>query len=272
LPGRVFAAYAAALPHILRAVMKIGLIGAGNMAAALARGWGEPLLVHDVDRARAEALAAEHGGDVAESNAALAEAADVVVLAHKPAQLEEVAAQTDDRAKAIVSILGGTHLDEIERVYPGRPVYRFMPNIPAEVGQGVFCYSPGSRASEGPERAVRELFERAGTVIELPEPLIEPATALMGCGPAFFALVVESLVDAGGRHGIPSDLAGLMTVEAMAGTAAVLRESGHDAPALRRRVTSPGGSTERGLAALEDGGLRSAFDEAVDAVVEVGRK
>jgi pyrroline-5-carboxylate reductase len=94
----------------------------------------------------------------------------------------------------------------------------------------------------------------------------------MGCGPAFFALVVEALVDAGARHGVPSELAGRMTVEAMAGTAVVLRESGNDAPALRKRVTSPGGSTERGLAALERGGLRSAFDEAVDAVVEVGRK
>jgi pyrroline-5-carboxylate reductase len=252
--------------------MKIGLIGAGNMASALARGWGEPLLVYDVDHARAEALASEVGGQVAESNAALAEAADVVVLAHKPAQLEQVAGETEGKAKAVVSILGGTHLDEIERAYPDRPVYRFMPNIPAEVGQGVFCYTPGSRASDGPERDVLALFERAGTVIELPEPLIEPATALMGCGPAFFALVVEALVDAGGRHGIPSDLAGRMTVEAMAGTAAVLRESGHDAPALRKRVTSPGGSTERGLAALEHGGLRSAFNDAVDAVVEVGRK
>ena len=111
-----------------------------------------------------------------------------------------------------------------------------------------------------------DLFGRAGTVIALPEPLLEPATALMGCGPAFFALVVEALVDAGVRHGLAPDTAAEMTVATMAGTAAVLAAEGNDTRELRRRVTSPGGSTARGLAALERGGLRAAFDEAVAAV------
>lgn len=252
--------------------MKVGLIGAGNMATALARGWREPLLVYDVDRDRAETLASEVGGEVAESNAALAEAADAVVLAHKPAQLDQVAQETEGRAKAVISILGGTHIDRIEAAYPERPVYRFMPNIPAEVGQGVFCYAPGSRAADGPEQEVLALFERAGTVVEMEEPLIEPATALMGCGPAFFSLVVEALVEGGARHGIAPDVGARLCVETMAGTAAVLRESGNDAAGLRERVTSPGGSTEQGLAALERGGLRGAFGGAVDAVVEVGRR
>jgi pyrroline-5-carboxylate reductase len=246
--------------------MKIGLIGAGNMASALARGWGEPVLVSDADQARADALAAELGGEAPGSNAYVADAADTVVLCHKPAQLEEVAAEIRGRAKAVISILGGTPIAAVEAAYPGLPVYRFMPNIAAEVGQGVFAYAPGTRAAAGPERDVLELFGRIGTVVPTPEPLIDAATAIMGCGPAFFSLVVEALVDAGVRHGLQPDAAARMAVETMAGTASTLRAGGHDTLALRRRVTSPGGSTARGLAALERGGVRAAFSDAVDSV------
>jgi pyrroline-5-carboxylate reductase len=246
--------------------MKVGLIGAGNMASALARGWGEPVLVSDVDEQRARSLANELGGEAPGSNAAVAEGADAVVLCHKPGQLEQVAADVRDSARAVISILGGTHVAAIEAAYPGLPVYRFMPNIPAEVGQGVFCYAPGTRAADGPEADVLELFGRIGTVIQLPESQIDTATALMGCGPAFFSLVVEALVDAGVRRGIAPADAARMTVEAMAGTATVLREAGDDTAGLRRRVTSPGGSTARGLDALERGGVRAAFSDAVDAV------
>ncbi len=242
------------------------------MAGALARGWAEPVLVADVDAARAEALAAEVGGEAVAGNAELARRADAVVLCHKPAQLDAVAGEIDGAARAVVSILGGTSVAAIEAAYPGTPVYRFMPNIPAEVRRGVFCYAPGTRAGEGPENEILERFGRLGTVIPLPEPLIEPATAIMGCGPAFFALVAESLTDAGVLHGLPPGEAARMAAETMAGTAAVLSEGGYDAAALRRRVTSPGGSTARGLAALEHGGLRSAFGDAVAAVVEVGRR
>jgi pyrroline-5-carboxylate reductase len=252
--------------------MRIGLIGAGNMASALARGWGEPVLVHDVDPVRSEALAEAVGGEVADSNAALAERADAILLAHKPGQLDQVAEEVGGKAKAVITILGGTTIEAVERSYPDTPVYRFMPNIPAEVGRGVFCYAPGTQAAEGPEEEVLDLFGQIGTVIRLPEPLIEPATAVMGCGPAFFALVMEALVDAGVRHGLTAYQAGVMASEAMAGTAEVLREHDLDTLALRRRVTSPGGSTARGLAALEAGAVRAAFSDAVDAVVEFGRR
>jgi pyrroline-5-carboxylate reductase len=251
---------------MLGGAMKIGLIGAGNMATALARGWGEPVLVSDIDQSRAEALARAVGGEAPGSNAYVADAADAVVLCHKPGQLHDVAEEIRGRAKAVVSILGGTSIADIEAAYPGLPVYRFMPNIPAELGQGVFAYAPGTGASNGPEREVLEAFGRIGTVVPVAESLIDTSTAIMGCGPAFFALVVEALVDAGVRHGLTPDDAGRMAVETMAGTASVLRENGFDTAGLRRRVTSPGGSTARGLAALEHGGLRSAFSRAVDAV------
>src|SRR3954467_12690247 len=224
------------------------------------------------DRGRAHLLAEQLGGEAPGSNAYVADQADAVVLCHKPAQLNEVAEEIRDRAKAVISILGGTPIKDVEAAYPGLPVYRFMPNIPAEVGQGVFCYAPGTQASEGPEQDVLELFGRIGTVVKLPESQIDAATALMGCGPAFFALAVEALVDAGVRHGIAPDDAGRMAVETMAGTAAVLRDNGDDTAGLRRRVTSPGGSTARGLAALERGGLRAAFADAVDAVAPDGTR
>jgi pyrroline-5-carboxylate reductase len=246
--------------------MKIGLIGAGNMATALARGWGEPVLVSDADHPRAEALAEELGGEAPGSNAYVADAADAVVLCHKPGQLDEVAGEIRDRAKAVVSILGGTPLSDVEAAYPGLPVYRFMPNIPAETGNGVFAYAPGTHAAGGPESEILGKFGQIGTVVPTPESLIDTATALLGCGPAFFALVVEALVDAGVRQGLQPDAAATMAVETMAGTAATLRAHDLDTFALRKRVTSPGGSTARGLAALERGGVRAAFSDAVDAV------
>ncbi|HEX6459651.1 MAG TPA: pyrroline-5-carboxylate reductase [Thermoleophilaceae bacterium] len=252
--------------------MQLGLIGAGNMATALARGFGEPVLVADAVPEKAEALAAELGGEALASNAEVAARADVLLLCHKPGQLEEVARSTEGKAKAVVSILGGVKLDDLEDVYRQLPVYRFLPSIPAEVRQGVSCYAPGRHAAEGPEREVVELFERVGVVVRLDEPLIEPAMALMSCGPAFVALVAEAMVDAGVRHGLQPADASLMAVETLAGTAGVLRENGHDTAGLRRRVTSPGGSTARGLEALERAGLRAAFHDAVTAVVEGGKR
>src|SRR4051812_33783622 len=246
--------------------MRIGLIGAGNMATALARGWGEPVLVSDVDTARAQALAEELGGEAPGSNAYVADGADAVVLCHKPDQLEEVADEIRDRAKVVVSILGGVPIADVGAAYSGLPVYRFMPNIPAEAGQAVLAYAAG--AVDGPEDAVVSKFAEIGTVVRPPEPLIDAAMAVMSCSPAWFALVVEALVDAGVRNGLQPPDAARMVTEAMAGTAAVLRDSDFDTLALRRRVTSPGGSTARGLAALERGGVRSAFSDAVDAVVK----
>ena len=241
------------------------------MATALATGIGEPVLVADVDRDKADALARATGGQALESNRAVAEQADAVVLCHKPTQLEEVALEVGDAAKAVVSVLGGTPIAALELAYPDRPVYRFMPNIPVEVGKGVFCFAPGTHADAGPRDDVLDLLGRAGTIVEMPERLIDAGTALMSCSPAFFALVVEALVDAGVRQGFAPAQAALMVTEAMGGTAAVIARNGYDPVALRRRVTSPGGLTARGLEALESDGVRGAFADAVGAVVEGAR-
>jgi pyrroline-5-carboxylate reductase len=252
--------------------VKVGLIGAGNMATALARGLGEPVLVSDIATEKAQALARELGGEAVASNAELAERADIVVLCHKPAQLDEVAADVAGRAKVIVSIIAATTTSELEARYPGVPVYRFIPNIPAEVRRGVLCYAPGSRSTEGPEQQVLELFGRAGTIIRLDdEQLLEPAMALMSCGPAFVALVAESFVDAGEHHGLSREDAALMMIETLAGTAEYLKAHDLDTEALRARVATPGGVTERGLMKLEQGAVRAACRLAVDTVVEATR-
>jgi pyrroline-5-carboxylate reductase len=253
--------------------VELGFIGAGNMASALARGIGEPALVFDLDRAKAEALASELGGEAVGSNAELAERAGAVVLCHKPKQLAEVAEQVGGRARAIVSILAATTTAQLEAAYPEVPVYRFIPNIPAEVRRGVLCYVPGTRAGEGPEDEIVELFGRAGAVIPLrEEPLIEPAMALMSCGPAFLALVAESFAEAGAAHGLERADALRMTVETMAGTAAYLAAHDYDTEAVRARVATPGGTTEQGLIRLEERGVREVCRAAVDAVVEATRR
>jgi pyrroline-5-carboxylate reductase len=243
------------------------------MASALARGIGEPALVADIDSGKAQALASELSGEAVGSNAELAERADAVVLCHKPNQLDEVAEEVAGRADAVVSILAAVTTGQLGRAYPDTPVYRFIPNLPAEVRRGVLCYVPGPGASRGPESGVLELFGRAGAVIALDsEPLLEPAMALMSCGPAFMALVAESFADAGAEHGLDRGDAVRMTVETMAGTAAYLREHGYDTEQIRTRVATPGGTTERGLICLEESGLREVCRAAVDAVVEATRR
>jgi pyrroline-5-carboxylate reductase len=251
--------------------MRIGFIGAGSMASALARGLGEPALVYDVDESRAESLAQEIGGTAVGSNQEVAQGSDLLILAHKPAVTEEAAEQVGGSAKAIASIVGTVPTSRLEAAYPGVPVYRFIPNIPVEVGRGLLCYAPGSMASEGPEDEVLQLFGRAGAVVRLPEEQIDPAMAIMSCGPAFVALVVDAMAAAGARHGIDRPTATRLVTETMAGTAAYLDANGLEPRELMARVATPGGMTEKGLGVLEEKGVPAAFDAAVDLIVEASR-
>jgi pyrroline-5-carboxylate reductase len=239
------------------------------MAHALARGWGDPVLCSDAGSGRAQALARELGGEALESNVAVAERADLVVLCHKPYQLVEIAGELNGRVKAVASVLGGVGTGSLQTAYSGVPVFRFMPNTAVEVRRGVVCYSRAREvdADSELEAGVLKLFGRLGTVVTVPETLMEPATAVMGVGPAYQALLAEAQVDAAVRHGLGAPLAGRLVVETMAGTAALLAARDYDTLAVRREVTSPGGSTARGLAALERSGVRAAFQDAIDGVL-----
>ena len=243
----------------------IGLVGSGNMARALALGWGEPVLCTDVLRERAEALAADTGGEALSGNGELADRSDVVVLCHKPQQLEQVAEQIGGRAKRIVSILGATPLSALKAAYPDVPVTRVLPSTPVEVRAGVTCVARDPDADADGEAFVTDLFGRLGPVVPIDEGQVDAAMGLMSCAPAYWALIVEAQVDAGVRAGVPADIGAEMVVATMAGSAKLLEARGRDTLTARRQVTSPGGSTAKGVAALEANGIRKAFDDAMQA-------
>ena len=248
--------------------MQIGLIGAGNMARGLARGWGRPVVCTDVFADRARALADEVGGEALASNAEVAQRADLVFLCHKPPQLRAVAAEVAPHAKAIASILAATPLADVKAAYPDRPVYRVLPSTPVEVRQGAVILAADGEQDPRLDAQVRELLGELGTLVVLDDGLVDTAMGLMSNAPAYYALVVEAQVDAGVRHGLTADQASRLVVQTMAGTAELLRRQRYDTLAARRAVTSPGGSTARGLDALERGGLRAAFSDALDAILK----
>jgi pyrroline-5-carboxylate reductase len=262
--------------------VQVGLIGCGNMARALARGWRRPVLCSDPIAERARGLAEEVGGEALASNADVARRSDLVVLCHKPAQLREVAAELAPEARAVASILAGTPLKALRACYPERPVYRFIPSLPVEVRQGAVVQGvetdgaahdaavAGERDDDALDAEVAQLFSQLGTLVVLDDSLVDVATGLMSCAPAYVALVAEAQIDAGVRRGIPAHLGAQLVVQTLAGTAELLRERGYDTVAVRREVTSPGGLTARGVAALERAGLRSAFNDALDAVLGQG--
>ena len=248
--------------------MQVGFIGAGNMARALARGWGDPVLCTDSGSGRARALAEDLGGEAVANNRELAERADLVILAHKPAQLAEVAWEAAGAAKAVVSLLARTPQADVRGAYPGVPVFRVEPNTAVEVGRGVLAFATPDVQLDGDLQAqVKELFGRVGTVVEVPERLMSVAGGISGVGPAYWALLAEAQVDAAVRRGMPAALATRLITETMAGSAELLRARGGDTLGMRREVASPGGTTARGLAARERGGVRTAFADAMDDVV-----
>lgn len=241
--------------------MIVGFVGSGSMAAAMARGWRgefEAMLFSDSGSGRARALAEELGGE-AVSNSEIGERADLVVLAVKPAKLDEAAAELSG-AKLVLSLLGATPLAAVAAAMPGAEVHRVMPNVAVEVRRGVLCLS-------GPASPlVRERLALLGHVVELPDADFDVATAVMGCAPAYLALAVEAIAAAGAEDGLDAGLARELVVETAAGTAELLRLR-HPAD-VRKAVASPGGSTEAGLEALDRAGGREAFEAAVRASLE----
>lgn len=246
--------------------MIVGFCGSGSMAAAMARGLKDEvdgLLFSDSGSGRAEELAAELGGEAVASNAELSERADVVVLAVKPAMLDEAAGGLLG-AKVVVSLLGATSLVKVSAAFPAADVVRVMPNVGVEVRKGVLCVA-GEADTE-----VRAMLEVLGHVVDLPDAQFDAATAVMGCAPAYLALAVEAIADAGAADGLDAELARELVVETTAGTAELLRLR-HPAD-VRKAVASPGGSTEAGLETLDREGAREAFGAAVRASLERMRR
>ncbi|HEY4779860.1 MAG TPA: pyrroline-5-carboxylate reductase dimerization domain-containing protein [Solirubrobacterales bacterium] len=245
--------------------MIVGFVGSGSMAAAMARGWAgelEGMLFSDSGSGRAVRLAQEVGGEAA-SNREIAERADFVVVAVKPAALDAVAPELG-AASRLVSILAAVPVARLEAAFPEAEVLRVMPNVGVEVRRGVLCVA-GDASAE-----VRAKLAVLGSLVEIADEDFDAATAVMGCAPAYLALAVEAIADAGAADGLDPQLARKLVVETAAGTAELLRTW---APAdLRRAVASPGGSTEAGLEALDREGARAAFEAAVQASLERMRR
>lgn len=236
------------------------------MARALARGWGDPVLATDAGSGRAAQLAEELGGEALATNSELAEQAEIVVLCHKPAQLADVARDIAGRARVVASVLAGVTLADLRAAYGDTPVLRLMPNTPVEVRQGVTVLARDPQVDPAVRAEVVELFERLGAVFDVAEEQMDVAMALMGCAPAYLALVAEAQVEAAAAHGMDADTAARLVVETMGGTAALLRARDHDAAAVQREVASPGGYTEQGLHALQEAGVPEALHTAMDVV------
>jgi len=249
--------------------MKIGFAGAGNMAGAMARGWAaaddrpEAMLFCDLDAARANALANEVAGEAVDNLPALAGASDLIVLAVKPGALGDVAAELRGRAQIVLSLLAGVPTDALTEAFPDTPVLRLMPNQPVEVRRGVICHTaPANMPDETAER-VLALLGVLGEVVELGEEDINAAMAVMSCSPAYLAMIAEALADEGEREGLDPELSHDLVTGTLEGTAELLRlRKPHE---IRSAVASPGGATEKGLEALESGGLRVAIGHAVRA-------
>ncbi|HYH52817.1 MAG TPA: pyrroline-5-carboxylate reductase [Solirubrobacterales bacterium] len=242
--------------------MIIGFVGSGSMAAAMARGWAgefEGMLFSDGGSGRARSLADELGGE-AVSSEEIARRADLVVLAVKPNRLDEVAPALG-AAREVVSVLAITTLAQLRAALPGAEhILRVMPNVAVEVRKGVLC-AAGSVGERGWGK-----LSVLGRIVEIPEEDFDAATAVMGCSPAYLALAVEAIAEAGVADGLDAGLARDLVVETAVGTAELLRH--HDPAELRRAVASPGGATEAGLEALDRTGARDAFTAAVDASLE----
>jgi pyrroline-5-carboxylate reductase len=251
--------------------MKIGFVGAGSMAAAMARGWAgaqggpEAMLFSDSGSGRAAALADELGGEAIEAPAELGREADLVVVAVKPNALASAAGGLAGSATAVISVLGATPLARLEAAFPATPVVRTIPNVAVEVRRGVICHAPiGVPDPLGTE--VLDLLGLLGRTVEVEEELLDAATAVMGCSPAYFALTAEALAEAGAGEGLDPELARELVVETLAGTGELLAT--HPPADLRDAVASPGGSTEAGLEALAEAGARQALEGAVKASME----
>jgi pyrroline-5-carboxylate reductase len=200
------------------------------------------------------------------------EAADGVILAVKPQDVSRAcAAIAEAGASRVLSIAAGMTIARLEAELAAAPdihVVRAMPNTPALVGQGASAIAPGTTADGDDLAWAESILGAVGHVVRVPEKLLDAVTGLSGSGPAYVFLVAEALIEAGVLVGLPRTTAVTLAVQTLLGSARLLADTGDAPEALRAAVTSPGGTTAAGLAALERGGVRAAFLDAVVAATE----
>lgn len=262
----------------------IGFIGAGNMARSLAggllnNGWAvDRLLLSDPDANQRRGAEQALGLKTLAANAPLASAAEVLVLAVKPHTLktiaEEIAATVQEKRPLVISVVAGIRVDDIERWLGGNlPVVRVMPNTAALIGSGATGLFANERVNGSQRDTAESILRAVGVTVWVEEEaLIDTITAISGSGPAYFFLVMEVLEKAAIKHGLDPKTARLLTLETAYGAAKMALEGGEEPAQLRKRVTSPGGTTEKAVQVLEAGRIEKIFEDAVVSAIQRARE
>jgi pyrroline-5-carboxylate reductase len=267
-------------------MLRVGFLGAGKMATALARGWiaaglssSDRLVASDPFPPARQAFSAETGVRSTTDNREVVAGSDVLVLAVKPQSmrglLTEIAPVVGTR-HLVISIAAGVALRQMsDGLGSGRRLARVMPNTPCLIGASASGYALGESATSEDGALVNRLFSAVGRAFQLPENLLDAVTGLSGSGPAFVYLIIEALSDGGVRVGLPREVATVLAAQTVLGAARMVLETGSHPGILKDMVASPGGTTIAGLHALERGGLRGALIDAVQAAtlrsIELGK-
>lgn len=260
----------------------LGVIGGGVMGEALiARllSYGiyasGDIRVGEPGEARRQFLTKTYGVITTEHNHEVFDGADVLLLAVKPQIFATVSKDLSIDSAAsplLISIMAGVTLATLEAAVPGWPVIRAMPNTPATVGAGMTAIALGRMAEAKHRQWAEAMFSAVGSVVTVPESLMDAVTGLSGSGPGYIAVVIEALADGGVAAGLPRATALQLAIQTVKGTAELLQIEAMHPGVLKDRVTSPGGTTITGIAELEAAGVRSAFIEAVRAASERSRQ
>ncbi|WP_062290018.1 pyrroline-5-carboxylate reductase [Demequina phytophila] len=261
---------ASALPSV--AVVGGGVMGGTLIAAMRVAGWpGASVTVANRGAERREALVAAHGINAAADAVDAVTGAGIVVLAVKPQQMGEVLATIRDAVApgalviTVAAALPASFYEE--RLPAGTPVVRAMPNTPSVVGRGATSVSPGAHATEEHLALAERMLRATGLVVRVPEDQIDAVIAVAGSAPAYFYAITEALTEAGVMQGLDRDLATLLAQQTFTGAAQLLAESGDTPQELRRRVSSPGGTTLAALEAMEHAGLQGVISAGANAAV-----
>ena len=253
--------------------MKIGFIGLGNMGASLAKAvWQahrtDKFLLSNLSQDRVDDFIASYGGQASSNEEIFAEA-DVIFLGVKPAQVSTLLAESQAilekrESLLLISMAAGVTLEKLASLVPIQHRFiRMMPNTPVSIGQGVISYTLSANCQADDKEGFCQLLQHAGLLFEISEGLIDAATGLAGCGPAFVYLFIEALADAGVQTGLPRETALQMAAQTVLGAGQLVLESKQHPGVLKDQVCSPGGSTIAGVASLEAHAFRGTVMEAV---------
>ncbi len=261
--------------------MRMAFIGGGTMGEAmvrclLTRGVAVPqdIVISDVSPVRRELLSREYGVGTLANNRKAIEGSELIILAVKPQDLPQVMKELENLSpeQVVLSIVAGASLDNLCKGLNHRRIIRAMPNMPAQIGEGMTVWTTSNEVSQKQKEMAQTILRSLGGEMHVSdEKYLDMATALSGSGPAYVFLFIEALVDAGVHIGLPRDIAQKLVIQTMLGSASAVQKTGKHPAELRNMVTSPGGTTTEALLRLERGGFRSVLLEAVAVAYDKAR-